>query len=65
MYGKDYPFDTGDRHTFEWVLKNFKKLCDTFPDVAIKTDMRNISEAIEEIEEEQQGRYEDSWGVDF
>ena len=33
-YGKDYPFDAGDKHTFEWVLKNFEELCDTFPDVA-------------------------------
>ncbi len=33
-YSKDYPFDAGDKHTFEWVLKNFEELCDTFPDVA-------------------------------
>ena len=36
MYGKDYPFDAGDKHNFEWVLKNFEELCDTFPDVARK-----------------------------
>ena len=34
MYGKDYPFDAGDKHNFEWVLKNLAELCDTFPDVA-------------------------------
>ena len=33
-YSKDYPFDAGDKHTFEWVLKNLAELCDTFPDVA-------------------------------
>ena len=36
MYGKDYPFDAGDKHTFEWVLKNFEELFHTFPDVAQK-----------------------------
>jgi len=34
MYNKHYPFDAGDKHNFEWVLKNFEELCDTFPDVA-------------------------------
>jgi len=33
-YSKDYPFDAGDKHTFEWVLKNLEELCNTFPDVA-------------------------------
>lgn len=33
-YSKDYPFDAGDKHNFEWVLKNLAELCDTFPDVA-------------------------------
>ena len=33
-YSKDYPFDAGDKHNFEWVLKNLSELCDTFPDVA-------------------------------
>ena len=40
-YGKDYPFDAGDKHTFEWVLKNFKKLCDTFPEVGIPKSVRH------------------------
>ena len=35
-YGKDYPFDAGDKHNFEWVMDNFEELFHTFPDVAQK-----------------------------
>ena len=34
MYGKDYPFDAGDKHNFEWVVKNFEELCEVFPEIA-------------------------------
>ena len=34
MYGKDYPFDAGDKHNFEWVVKNFEELCEMFPEIA-------------------------------
>ena len=34
-YSKDYPFDAGDKHTFEWVVNNFGELWDAFPDVTV------------------------------
>ena len=35
-YGKDYPFDAGDKHNFEWVVKNFEELAKAFPEIAKK-----------------------------
>ena len=41
-YSKDYPFDAGDKHNFEWVVKKFEELAKVFPDVAKEIDVECV-----------------------
>ena len=35
------PFDAGDKHNFEWVMRNFSELSETFPEVGIPKSVRH------------------------